>query len=215
MAKMDRRLWAARAGMIGSLLFVFIFTIEGWLRPGYDACSMFVSELSLGPRGSVQISNFIIVGLLFFVFARGVAREFRRGTTSTAGPLLLTVLGFCFFASGPFVMDPVSTPRQAWSGHGTMHQLIGALAFSLMPASCLVFWRRFRADPRWEPLRSWTLAAGIAIIASVVLMKIGLGDPAAPPGPLRGWVGLLQRSALVFYLAWIFTFARQLALRAR
>ena len=37
--------------MIGPALFVSIFTIEGWLRPGYSACSMFVSELSLGPRG--------------------------------------------------------------------------------------------------------------------------------------------------------------------
>lgn len=201
--------------MTGSALFVLVFTLEGWLRPGYDACSMFVSELSLGPRGWVQISNFVLVGLLFLIFARGVAREFRSGAISQAGPLLLTLLGCCFFASGPFVMDPVSTPRQAWSGHGTMHQLLGALAFSLMPVSCLVFWRRFRADLSWQPLRPWTLAAGVAIVASIILMKIGFGDPAAPPGQLRPWVGLLQRSALFCYLAWVFGFARQLARRAR
>ena len=212
---MDRRLWTARAGMIGPALFVLIFTIEGWLRPGYDACSMFVSELSLGPRGWVQICNFILFGLLFLSFARGVAREFRGGTPSTAGPVLLTILGCGFLAAGPFVMDPVSTPREAWSAHGTMHQLIGALVFALMPVSCLVFWRRFRADPSWRSLRSWTLGASLAIFVAIVLMKIGFSDPTAPPGRLRAWVGLLQRSALVLYLAWLFGFARQLAQRTQ
>lgn len=208
---MDRRLWAARAGLIGPVLFLLTFTIEGWLRPGYDACSMFVSELSLGPCGFIQISNFVLFGLLFLLFSRGVAREFRGG----AGPVLLTLLGGGFFAAGPFVMDPVATPPEAWSGHGTMHQLLGAMVFSLMPVSCFVFWRRFRTDPSWQPLRRWTLAAGIAIVVSIVLMKVGFRDPTAPPGRLRGWVGLLQRSALVVYLTWIFSFARQLARRAR
>ncbi len=201
--------------MLGPALFVFVFTLEGWLRPGYDTCSMFVSELSLGPRGWVQISNFVVVGLLFLTFARGVARELPSASRASTGPILLTILGFCFIGSGPFVMDPVSTPRAAWSGHGTMHQLLGALAFSLMPVSCFIFWRRFGADPSWQPLRRWTLAACAATLASIVLMKLGLGDPAAPPGPLRAWVGLLQRSALVCYLAWVFGFARQLSLRAR
>ncbi len=208
-------MWTARAGMIGPALFVLIFTIEGWLRPGYDACSMFVSELALGPRGWIQICNFVLFGSLFLSFARGVAREFRSGTASTAGPVLLTILGCGFFAAGPFVMDPVSTPRQAWSAHGTMHQLLGALVFSLMPVSCFIFWRRFRVDPRWQPLRRLTLGAGIAIAVAIVLMKIGFSDPAAPPGPLRAWVGLLQRSALFFYLAWIFGFARHLARRTQ
>jgi len=46
-------------------------------------------------------------------------------------------------------------------------------------------------------------------------MKIGFGDPAAPPGHLRAWVGLLQRSALVCYLAWLFGFALHLARQQR
>ena len=46
--------------MIGPALFVVTFTIEGCLRPGYRAREMFVSELSLGPRGWIQIANFIV-----------------------------------------------------------------------------------------------------------------------------------------------------------
>ena len=48
-------------GMIGPVLFVTVFTLEGWFRPGYNTLGMYVSELSLGPRGWIQIINFIII----------------------------------------------------------------------------------------------------------------------------------------------------------
>jgi hypothetical protein len=94
----DRRQLAAWAGMIGPVLFVAIFTIEGWLRSGYDARSMFVSELALGPRGWIQIVNFLVFGLLFLLFARGVAAEFQEGKASWAGPILLAIKGWCIGA---------------------------------------------------------------------------------------------------------------------
>jgi Protein of unknown function (DUF998) len=56
----ERRWLGAIAGRIGPLLFVATFTIAGWLRPGYRAREMFVSELSLGSRGWIQIANFIV-----------------------------------------------------------------------------------------------------------------------------------------------------------
>ncbi len=61
----DKKQLAVWAGMIGPVLFAATFTIEGWLRPGYNPNSMFVSELSLGPRGWIQILNFIVFGVLF------------------------------------------------------------------------------------------------------------------------------------------------------
>jgi hypothetical protein len=62
----DRRQLGAWAGMIGSVIFAAIFTLEGCLRPGYNPLGMFVSELSLGPRGWIQIVNFIVFGALVF-----------------------------------------------------------------------------------------------------------------------------------------------------
>jgi hypothetical protein len=206
---MNRRQLAAWAGMVGPAFFVAVFALEGWLRPGYDPLGMFVSELSLGPRGWIQIANFIVLGVLFIVFARGVAAEFREGKASRVGPILLAVIGFSLLISGPLVTDPASTPREQWSWHGTLHQLFGALVFSLSPVSCFVFWRRFRDDPKWRSLQWWTLAAGVIIVTSVVLMKVGQ----TPPNALNAWIGLIQRAALVTYLSWIFTFA--MALRRR
>ena len=73
----DRHQLAAWAGMIGPVLFIAIFTLEGWLRPGYNPLGMFVSELSLGPGGWIQIVNFIVFGVLLLVFTWGVVDEFR------------------------------------------------------------------------------------------------------------------------------------------
>src|SRR5215471_18412597 len=108
---LDRRPLAAWAGMVGPALFVAVFTVEGWLRPGYNPLGMYVSELSLGPRGWIQVANFVVVGVLLLVFARGVAAEFREGKASRAGPLLLAIIAFSLLVSGPLVTDPASTPR--------------------------------------------------------------------------------------------------------
>src|SRR5262249_37750539 len=88
----DSRTLAAWAGMIGPALFVTVFTLEGWLRTGYDPLSMYISELSLGPRGWIQIANFIVLGTLLLLFVRGVADEFREGKASSIGPVLLTII---------------------------------------------------------------------------------------------------------------------------
>jgi hypothetical protein len=203
---MNRRQLAAWAGMIGPALFVAIFTLEGWLRPGYNPLSMFVSELSLGPRGWVQIVNFIMFGALLLIFARGVAGEFRQGKASKAGPILLTIVGFSLLVSGPLVMDPASTPRDLMSWHSKLHWLFGALVFTLAPASCFVFLRRFWSDPDWRWMRSWTLFVAVLTLLAVIVMSFGTTRPPAPPAPLSSWVGLIQRAILIPYAAWICTF---------
>jgi hypothetical protein len=206
----DRRQLGAWAGMIGPPLFVAVFALEGWLRSGYNSAGMFVSELSLGPRGWIQMLNFVVFGLLFLIFTQGVAAAFQEGKASRAGPLLLAIIGISFLVSGPFVMDPATTRADQMSWHGALHQLFGALVFSLSPVSCFVFLRRFRVDPNWRSLYGWTLAAGTIIAASVVLQSVGPARPPAAPNAFNEWVGLVQRTALVTYLGWLFTFALHL-----
>ena len=208
----DRRVLAGWAGMIGSALFVTVFTLEGWLRPGYDPRSTFISELSIGPRGWVQILNFIILGTLFLVFTWGVVDEFREGKASKAGPILLAIIGFSFLVSGPLVTDVASTPRDQMSLHGILHGIFGALVFSLSPISCFVFWRRFRQDPNWQILKGWTLAAGIITTAAVILLSAAIKTQVIP-NVFTPWTGLIQRMVIIPYLIWIFSFA--FALRKR
>jgi hypothetical protein len=205
----DPRLLGAWAGMIGPALFVAVFSLEGMLRPGYDPLSTFISALALGSRGWIQILNFVVSGMLLLVFARGVRAEFPTGKASRAGPILLAISGICFIASGPLVMDPMYTPADQMTWHGIAHGIFGAIAFALAPITCLVFLRRFRIEPEWQPLRWWTLAAALILILSIVLLEIASPAPPAT-NALVPWAGLVQRTLVVTYLLWVFTFAFRL-----
>jgi hypothetical protein len=200
------------AGMIGSALFISVFTLEGFLRSGYDWRSTFISELSIGPRGWIQILNFIVLGILFLIFTRGVMSEFREGKASKWGPILLAIIGLSFLVSGPFVTDVAGTPRDQMTVQGTIHGIFGALVFSLSPVSCFVFYRRFREDPNWKQLLLWTLIAGIITTVAVILLSAATKQP-VQPNAFSPWNGLIQRMVIIPYLAWIFTFASVLRRR--
>ena len=210
---MNQRQLSAWAGIIGATLFVLIFTLEGWYRPGYKPLEMYVSALSLGARGWIQILNFIVFGILLFVFSRGVAAEFPNGKASWGGLIILTIIAICYFLSGPFVMDPMNTPRNQMTFHGTMHGIFGAFVFSLMPVSCFVFLRRFRIDPNWQFLQWWTLGLGIISAFGVILLTIATKTPDMQ-SIFNNWLGLIQRTAIVPFMVWIFIFALGLLKRS-
>jgi hypothetical membrane protein len=201
----QRRL-AAWAGIIGPVLFVAVFTIEGWLRPGYEPLKMYVSALSLGPRGWIQMANFILLGLLLLVFTIGVAAEFRDGKASRGGLILLAIIAVLFIVSGPFRMDPMFTPANQVTVHGTIHGISGAIIFVLMPISCFVYLRRFRADPKWHFLQGWTLALGIVTAVALVVFSVISKAPDLQ-NAFIDWLGLLQRALIVPYMLWLFIFA--------
>ncbi len=197
---------AAWAGIIGPALFVAVFLLEGWIRPGYNPMAEYVSALSLGGRGWVQIVNFVIFGALLFGFTRAVAAEFPIGKASRWGLILLTAISACYFFSGPFVMDPASTPPAEMTIHGTIHGILGAIVFVLMPITIFVFLRRFRSDPKWQFLWGWTLGLGI-ICAAVdiyfsIISKIPILMTSQSP-----WIGLIQRGVIVPFMIWVFVFA--------
>ncbi len=188
------------AGMTAAALFVLIFTVEGSLRPGYSALRTEVSALSLGSRGWIQILNFILSGGLLLLFATGLLKQFRREQRPTLGPILLVITASCLLLSGPFVMDPPGTPRSLWTGHGWVHQLLGAVVFTLFPISCFVVGRAMQDRVSF---RGWSRGAGWLIIAALVGMKLAQTQPTGSFFAVR--LGLFQRVALITYLTWVFT----------
>ena len=211
---MNQSQLSAWAGMVGVTLFVLIFTLEGWYRPGYKPLEMYVSALSLGPRGWIQILNFMVFGALLFVFSRGVAAEFPHGKASRAGLIILTIIAICYFLSGPFVMDTMNTPPNQMTFHGIMHGIFGGIVFTLMPVSCFVFLRRFRVDPKWQFLQWWTLGLGIISAFGVILLTIATKTPDIQ-NIFNNWLGLIQRTAIVPFIVWVFIFALGLLKRSK
>ncbi|HEX9086286.1 MAG TPA: DUF998 domain-containing protein [Arthrobacter sp.] len=187
------------------MIFVSVFTVYGWLCPGYSPTLMFVSELSLGPYGWVQMLNFGLTGALVLVFGRGLAAHFVSGMASRTGPVLVQGMGVSLIASGLFTTDPSAMFGQA-TAHGVVHGIFGALFFTLAPVSCFVFFRRFHSDRAWRPLAGWTLAAGVVLAAGIIQLKISQ----QPGSGLFEWKGLLQRVILATIMTWIFAVASRL-----
>jgi hypothetical membrane protein len=184
------------AGIIGSILFIAVFTIEGLMRQNYDAFRMYISELALGPRGWIQIANFIIFGILLLVFTLSLANKFKGKRESKIGQALIAIIGINFILAGVFVIDPSAEK----SLNGIIHNVSSALIFFLASISCFIFFHLFREDPKWKNLSWWTLTTGIAILVLIVLMEM---DGTS----LSEWPGAIQRIAAITGLFWIFTFA--------
>jgi len=202
----SQRKLSAWAGIIGPALFALVFTIEGFLRPGYNMLSTFISALSLGSRGWIQIANFIVFGILLLWFTIGVATEFKSGKASRWGVILLTVLGFCYLLSGFFGMDATGTPFGGNTVHGILHGIFGGIVFVGMPVSCFVFLRRFREDPKWKGMILWALVLGIIVSLGVLMMIVSIKLPTTAVY-FANWNGLIQRIALVPWMIWLFVFA--------
>ena len=205
----NQRKLAAWAGILGPAIFVATFTIEGWLRAGYNPLSTYVSALSLGPRGWIQMLNFLLLGMLLLFFSFGVAAEFPSGKASRWGVILLMVMGILFLVSGPFVMDPMGTPQTQVTVHGTIHGIAGAIIFLLMPISCFVFLRRFRVETQWRSFQRWTHALGILVAVAVVALSITSKSPSLI-NIFQDWFGLIQRFIIVPFMLWVFLFALRL-----
>jgi hypothetical protein len=197
------------AGIIAPIIFVTLFTIEGWLRPGYSPINMFVSELSLGTEGWTQIINFLITGFLIFLFGRGVAKQFTFKKAPKIGSICLQIIGLSLIISGPFITDPSAMFNQH-SIHGIIHGIFGAIVFSLFPVTCFVFFHSFRNDLSWRVFARWTLAIGILLVIGIGFLKVSQ----FPQSSLFIWKGLIQRIILIAYMAWLCAFATQLSKRA-
>jgi hypothetical protein len=210
---MNKRQLAAWAGMIGPTLFVAVFTLEGWIRPGYEPSKMYISELSLGPRGFIQILNFVVLGVLLLVFTRGVAAEFPSGKASRGGTILLAIIAILFIVSGLLVMDPTDTPQDQASVRGTIHGLAGGIVFLSMPITCFVFLRRFWVDPSWQSFKGWTLVLGTIEAVAVVLFTVVSKSPGVQDHFIN-WLGLIQRTAIVPFLFWVFLFGLNMLRRS-
>jgi hypothetical protein len=172
---------------------------------------MFLSELSLGPRGFVQILNFFVFGVSQLLFARGIAAEFPAGKASRAGPILLAAVGMGMIFGGVFVMDPIGTPMANWSWHGWFHGVPFGPAISYgWPLSCFILWSRFREDPRWQLLGTLTLTVGVLTVLLAIALRFRLQFYLTHPElgyQATAGLGVAQRAHHISLLSWQFVMA--------
>ena len=209
-------------GVIGPLLFVVVFLIEGATRPGYSAWRTDVSYLALSNQGWEQIANFLICGALCIAFAVGLRRMWRTGRGSVWGPLLIGLFGLGLLLAGVFVIDPgegyppgapTSGSLQTW--HGWIHGINGLLLFNVvLPAACFVLSRRFAANPqsrRWARY-SWMTGA-LILVLSIPISTFIL--PFTVYAGLPVGDGFVQRIEIILGWVWMALTALRLWQEAR
>jgi hypothetical membrane protein len=187
-------------GIVAGPLFVGVAAVQAFTRAGFDLRRHPLSLLSLGEYGWIQVTNFIVAGVLSLLFAVGVARCLSTGPGSTWAPRLLALFGAGLVIGGIFTADPaLGFPPGAPAGyperlsvHGMIHAFAPPLAFLSIIAACLIIARRFAA----ERLRRTAVLTRVIAVACFVL-----GIPVGPGFSVR----LLLAVALAF--AWIAGYA--------
>jgi hypothetical membrane protein len=180
------------AGIVGPLLFVLVFTIDGLLTPDYSPLSQSVSSLGAdGPNAWIQDSNFVVFGLLLIVFAVGfwkimqevLSREKLRGST-----LLLVLTGVGLVNDGIFTQGSVTTL------HGMLHNLGFLVIFASLIGALLLIGRPLSKIPAWRGYGWYSTITGFLTLALLVISA-----PLADPLQLAG---LFQRIVAVEAFGW-------------
>lgn len=198
----------AKSLLLGSLvagpLYMIISLLQAATRANFSLSRHPLSLLTQGDMGWLQVTNFIVTGLLTTAGAFGMRRVLTAGIGRFWGPLLIGVFGLSFIGAGLFKPDPAlgfppGTPADAISisSTGIAHFAIGGLGFLAFIAACFVFARRFgsQGERRWM---LYSVATGLIFLAAFAGIMSGGGQAWAFIGFLLGvsmawlWLSLLS-----------------------
>jgi hypothetical protein len=163
-------------GVIAGPLFVATVVIQEATRDGFDPKRHPLSLLSLGEYGWIQITNFVVCGMLALASAIGLRRALRDGPASKWGPILIGVYGVGLIWGGVFVADPVDGypigtppgPAEELSWHGILHGIAPAAAALALTAACVVFARRYAKQGR----TGWVVASISVAVLDLALTAV-------------------------------------------
>jgi hypothetical membrane protein len=141
-------------GIVAGPLYVVVALTQALTRDGFDLSRHAWSLLANGGLGWIQITNFVVTGLMIVAAALGVRRALASGRARIWAPVLIGAYGVRLIGAGIFRADPaqgfpVGTPETTTiSLHGMLHLTVGATGFVCLVAACLVLANRFSGDGR-------------------------------------------------------------------
>jgi len=161
------------SGLLAGPIFVGVTAAGVLTREGFDLRRNGLSQLSLGDNGWIQVTNFVVAGVLSFAFGSGVRRLLGNGRAGTWGPRLIWGYAAGIAVTGVFLVDPGASfppgapdliPGLSW--HGAVHAVAPPVAFAFLIGACLVFGRRFIARRQW----GWATYCGLTAVAASALI---------------------------------------------
>ena len=187
-------------GVVAGPIYVVVALAQALTREGFDLSRHAWSLLANGDLGWIQITNFIVVGLMTVAAAAGLRRASAPGRGSTGGPLLIAAYGVSLVGAGVFRADPgqgfpvgaPETPALSW--HGMLHFMVGAVGFLCLIAACFVLAGRFAHAG--QPRLAW-----FSRITGAVFLAAFAGIASGSRGPTT----LAFVAAVLIVWAWLTT----------
>ncbi|MDI6106032.1 DUF998 domain-containing protein [Actinoplanes sp. NEAU-A12] len=180
-------------GAVGAPFSLVVFHLDAVTRPGYELLRHGPSLLMTGDWGWIQITNFVVTGILMLACAVGLRRTLVPGLGSSWGPLLMVAYGLGMICTGVFVTDPQlgfppGAPQDLLPGvnaeaswHGNVHTVSVLFMYASLTAACFVFARRFAAEPGGRWWAASLVATGVAaptvlIVGAFIFQTLSLSS---------------------------------------
>ncbi|GAA2707179.1 DUF998 domain-containing protein [Actinoplanes palleronii] len=169
-------------GVLAGPFYVTVSLAQALTRDGFRLDEHAWSLLENGDLGWLQITNFVLTGLMTCAAAVGLRRALPTGHGRFWSPSLLFVYGVSLIGAGAFTADPAQgfpagTPATtAVSWHGMLHFAMGGIGFLGLIAACLVLGSRFAREGRttW----AWfSRTTGILFLAAFAGIASGSHGP--------------------------------------
>jgi len=195
-------------GTITGPLFFVVAIIQALTRPGYNIRLNAISQLSLGDLGWIQITSFLLTGLLAVACAVGARRLLSGKKGGTWGAILIGTFGLGLIVAGIFPPDPgfgfppgaPAGPTMPMSGHAGLHALGFFLSMLSLIANCFVFVRRFGSLGQQGWL-TYSVVSGVATVALIALTNL-----------FMSWAGVIVALAGAVAFGWVTATAAKLHL---
>lgn len=186
---------AVLIGVISPILCVLVFTLAGFLRPGYSPIHHVISDLGVGPDGWILNTDLVVSGLLSIIFAFGFYQQMR----SVISRRWLLASTFLFVLSGlgvanegifhqPDLGDPMAHLHKVLHGIG-----LAVLFYSLIIGLLITGWHLCKI-PAWRRYGWYLLLTALATFGLLVLPTQIAGS--AHVG------GLIERAQVIVGFTW-------------
>lgn len=169
-------------GIVAGPLYVTVALAQALTRNGFDLSRHAWSLLTNGDLGWIQITNFIVTGLMTVAAAIGLRRALPPGRGRTWAPPLIASYGVSLVAAGIFRADPAQgfpagTPETtSISWPGMVHFSAGGIGFLCLIAACFVLAVRFTRDGR-RGLAWFSRITGVVFLAGFAGIASGSHGP--------------------------------------
>jgi len=182
-------------GIIGPILLTIFLIILGFLQPGYNHITQYISELGAvnAPYANIINTALFIIGILivFFSFSLYLELNDKKIKSIILGSFLVFISGLSFLLIAFFPCDPDCIN---FSTVGIIHGYLANTAQFPLIIAPYFFISNFKREKKWHSIYYYSIVTIILGIISFAVYKSYVFEE---------YIGLLQRISFGIPLLWV------------